>query len=236
MVTPELLEYIKSEARRGVHKESIKFALLNKRWLLEDVKAAFLYLYPEKRSIEKPKLVVRQTQSGAYEYKTFIIKHETLKVFLREIFGLIWLIDAYYKWQPSFPFQFSSLLKDASTNQLPILKTWYDFWITLSSSHLEFLTYSVALSESYFALALILGFAGKTTYVLGALFSLMVWSLGEGFGGLHEANPIDLGAAVMYSLMFLALFTLNYYSGSSEFSLDALIEKRFPLWRKIAES
>ena len=72
-------------------------------------------------------------------------------------------------------------------------------------------------------------------YVIGALFSLTIWGTAEGFGGPYGATSTDIGAAVMYAVVFLALLALNYEAGVSRFSVDYLIEKRVSWWHRVAE-
>ena len=84
------------------------------------------------------------------------------------------------------------------------------------------------------ALALVLGFARKTVYVLGALFSLLVWSTAEGFGGPYSVGATNMGSGIVYVLVFIALMVINSRSGPSPYSLDFYIEKAWPGWRSIS--
>ncbi|MGH8377915.1 MAG: multicopper oxidase domain-containing protein, partial [Gammaproteobacteria bacterium] len=45
----------------------------------------------------------------------------------------------------------------------------------------------------------------------------------------------NMGSAIAYVLIFVALITINTHAGTSPYSLDYHIEKRWPRWRRIAE-
>lgn len=89
--------------------------------------------------------------------------------------------------------------------------------------------------ETLIAAALILGVARKLTY-LGAIgFSLLIWATAEGFGGLYTRGSTDIGTAIIYAVVFLALLAISAQEGTSRYSLDALIERRLSWWHWIAE-
>jgi nitrite reductase (NO-forming) len=71
--------------------------------------------------------------------------------------------------------------------------------------------------------------------VLGALFSLLIWATAEGFGGPYTVGATNMGTAITYVLVFLLLIGINYRSGTSPYSVDYLIERRWPAWRRVAE-
>jgi nitrite reductase (NO-forming) len=95
--------------------------------------------------------------------------------------------------------------------------------------------YFVAVIETLIAAALIFGFARKVTYILAAVFALLVWSTAEGFGGPYTSGASDVGAAVMYAVVFLGLLALSYYAGPARYSLDFYLEKRISWWWRLAE-
>jgi nitrite reductase (NO-forming) len=86
-------------------------------------------------------------------------------------------------------------------------------------------------TETYLALALIGGFARKVTYSIGIAYALFVWSVAEGFGGPYvPGTTTDVGAAILYSLVFWALLIVD----AGRMSVDRLIAARIPAWRRIA--
>jgi nitrite reductase (NO-forming) len=73
------------------------------------------------------------------------------------------------------------------------------------------------------------------TYICGAVFSLLIWSTAEGFGGPYTAGSTDVGTALVYALMFLVLLAISAQVGTSRYSVDAIIERHVPWWSRIAE-
>ena len=60
-------------------------------------------------------------------------------------------------------------------------------------------------------------------------------SVPEGFGGPYGPGSTDIGTGIIYSFVFLALIMINAISETSKFSLDYFIERRFQLWKRVAE-
>jgi nitrite reductase (NO-forming) len=151
-------------------------------------------------------------------------------------FGLIWALDAGFKWQSGFRQGFMGMVMEEGKGQAGWLHGWFHFWINLQHPNSMFFAYTVAVVETVIALSLIFGFARKSIYIFGALFSLTIWGTAEGFGGPYGATSTDIGAAVMYAVVFLGLLALNSEAGAaSRFSVDYLIEKRVSWWHRIAE-
>jgi uncharacterized membrane protein YphA (DoxX/SURF4 family) len=150
-------------------------------------------------------------------------------------FGLIWAIDAGFKWQSGFRQGFMGMVMQEGQGQPGWLHGWFQFWINLQHPHSQFFAYATAVFETLIAVSLLLGFARKYLYIIGALFSLTIWGTAEGFGGPYGSTSTDIGAAVMYTVVFLGLLALNYEGGPSRFSVDYLIERRVSWWHRIAE-
>ncbi len=150
-------------------------------------------------------------------------------------FGAVWLVDATLKWLPGFRSTYPDLLKEGADGQPNWLKPWFRFWIHLMAPRATLFAYLVAVTETLIALALILGFARKLTYVAGIGFSLLVWATAEGFGGPYTSGASDIGTAIIYALVFASLLVLNAQSGPARYSVDAFIERRVSWWYRIAE-
>jgi uncharacterized membrane protein YphA (DoxX/SURF4 family) len=166
---------------------------------------------------------------------THVQRPEWPKSVVRVGFGVLWAIDASLKWRSSFRAGYLDLLSGASKGQPSWLHSWFRFWIDLQRPRVAFFAYLVASVETLIAVALILGFARKITYTAGAIFSLLIWSTAEGFGGPYTAQSTDIGAAIIYALVFLALLATSAQFGPSRYSVDAVLERRFPWWHRIAE-
>lgn len=154
---------------------------------------------------------------------------------LRIGFGVIWAIDAALKWLPGFRSGYMGYLTDAADGQPGWLHSWFTFWINLQQPRVEFFAYLVAVIETLIAAALILGFARKLTYLSAIVFSLLIWSTAEGFGGPYTAGAADIGTGIIYAVVFLGLLTLNAYAAPARYSVDAWLEQRVSWWWKLAE-
>lgn len=151
---------------------------------------------------------------------------------LRIAFGAIWAVDAILKWQPAFQANFQQMLIDVAKGQPGFLGWWFGLWQFVISGRAPIFGILTATTETYLAIALLTGFARKFTYSAGILYGLFVWSVAEGFGGPYmPGTTTDVGAAIIYSLVFGALLLVD----AGRFSVDGLIEKRIRAWRWIAE-
>jgi uncharacterized membrane protein YphA (DoxX/SURF4 family) len=137
---------------------------------------------------------------------------------LRIIFGCVWAIDAYFKWQPAFIDNFASYLMDAAQGQPPLVQAWINLWVKGIGVDPHAFAIVVALGETSIAIGLIFGLFTKAAHMGGMAMSLVIWSTAEGFGGPYVAGSTDIGAAVVYFLLHVALWlgkSWRYYSVDS---------------------
>ncbi|MBQ4856047.1 multicopper oxidase domain-containing protein [Rhodanobacter sp. B2A1Ga4] len=154
---------------------------------------------------------------------------------LRVAFGMIWAVSAALTWTADFASHYVGYLHNAATGQPAWSAWWFDMWIALVTPHVGLFVWATRIAETLLALALLLGFARKLTYIVGILFSLLIWSTAEGFGGPYSVGANNIGAAISYVLIFAALIVINLRAGPSPYSLDYLIERRWPGWRRVAD-
>lgn len=154
----------------------------------------------------------------------------------RATFGVIWAVDAYLAWRPEFAAHYFGYLQNASNGQPSWLKWWFATWLTVVAAATPFFVWLTRLVETLLAAALLSGFARKTTYRVGALFSLLVWATGEGFSGPYVLGAANLGPALVYVLVFGALLLCDRVAGRTRYSVDYYLEKRWPGWRRVSES
>jgi thiosulfate dehydrogenase [quinone] large subunit len=146
---------------------------------------------------------------------------------LRIAFGLVWAIDAWYKWQPSFLKNTPQYFSRHLSGQLPPTRAWMLLWITIINVNPHAFGYLAALSETAIALSLILGLFSNLTYIAGGIFSLIIWSTTEGFGGPYHPGATDIGTSIMYTFIFASLFLS---SASRNYSVDRyLVTKLGPI-------
>jgi nitrite reductase (NO-forming) len=156
---------------------------------------------------------------------------------LRILFGLAWTANAALKWFPAFGASFLSTLTGVSQDQPPFLRPWFNFVTAIASDgRAPFLALGSAAMETYLAVALLTGFARKVTYSVGAIYTALIWATAEGFGGPYiPGTSTDVGAAIIYTLLFLTLLVHDAGVGFSRLSLDSTLERRVPAWRRVAE-
>lgn len=139
---------------------------------------------------------------------------------LRIIFGFVWLIDAYFKWNSAFSNNFTSYLTDVVPGQPALVQSWINLWIKAASVNPHLFAVAVATTETAIALGLLLGFLTKIALAGGIALALIIWSTAEGFGGPYAPGATDIGAAIIYVIVFVALWlgkSWRYYS------LDSLL-------------
>lgn len=139
---------------------------------------------------------------------------------LRIVFGLIWAVDAWFKWQPDFINKFADYLSGALDGQPAAVQAWINFWIRIINVDPHVFAHIVAFAETLVALGLIFGIFSNLTNVGGALLTLVIWSTAEGFGGPYVPGSADIGSAIIYTLVFTGLFLAN---AGSVIGLDPLL-------------
>jgi nitrite reductase (NO-forming) len=149
-------------------------------------------------------------------------------------FALVWLVDAVLKWLPGFRSGFSSMLDHAASGQPAWLRPWFDLWTGMPHGMTTAMAYGTAITETGIAVALLVGFARKSVYLLGAVYSLLIWATAEGFGGPYQSGSTDVGAAIIYTFVFIALLIVDR-PGPDPYSVDAILETRISWWSRIAE-
>ena len=134
------------------------------------------------------------------------------KLRLGEIaFGMLWAFDAYWKWQPAFLRHGVDNLAAAQVGQPGWIVAYIGFFVGAIRivGPLVF-GIAVAVAESALALALLTGRALDWMLALGAIYSFMLWTTAEGWGGPYAAGATGnkgdvLGTATIYVLVFLFL-------------------------------
>ncbi len=165
----------------------------------------------------------------------FVRNVSALKVILRVVFGVFWLIDGALKFQPGLVDVFPDMIRRASDGQPAWLSGWFSFWASTTSSNPAFFVYSTGTLEIAIGVCLVLGFLRKLAYTASLFVSLVIWSVPEGFGGAYGPGSTDIGTGIVYALASLLFLIVNAVFGPSRYSLDSRIEKRWPGWKKIAE-
>ena len=155
---------------------------------------------------------------------------------MRIAFGIVLAIDAVLKWLPGFRSTYVSQLKQAAQGQPAFLHGWFHLWISLSEKVPNLFVDLAAVTETALAAVLLLGIARRVGYLGGAAYMLMVWAVGEGFGGPYSSGATDIGTGISYTLVFLTLYFHAVPARDDPLSLDRRLVGRFRWWRLLAET
>lgn len=143
---------------------------------------------------------------------------------LRILFGFVWAIDAYFKWQPAFINNFTDYLMEGVQGQGPLVQGWINLWVHTVGVNPHLFAIIVALGETAIALGLLFGLLTKVAMFGGIALAFVIWSTAEGFGGPYVAGSTDIGAAIIYVIVFLALWLGKSWRC---YSLDAWLKKKY---------
>lgn len=167
---------------------------------------------------------------------SWFVRHvAALKTGMRIVFGVVWLVDGAFKFQPGVAESLPDTIAEAAAGQPAWLQPWFSFWSGVVSGNPAFFSTSIGVLEVALGLALVLGLLRKVAYTGGLLLSLVIWSVPEGFGGAYGPSSTDIGTGIIYAFVFLLLMIVNATYGPARFSLDAALERRWPAWRRVAE-
>jgi|SRR5579859_2587960 len=126
---------------------------------------------------------------------------------LRIAFGVVWAIDAWFKWQPSFINQFSDYLTGAKDGQPQLLKDWIDFQIKIVKDRPPCVRPPARHRRDGRRRRADPGrLLPNLSYLVGGLLAAVGWSTAEGLGGSYKAGSTDIGAAIIYVIVFVGLF------------------------------
>lgn len=153
----------------------------------------------------------------------------------RIAFGLVWLIDGLMKFTFLQPSDVINMVQTAGQGQPSWLQPWYNFWVSSVTSSPTAAFYSIGAIEVLLGVALIAGFLRKTVYFGGIVYSLMIWAVAEGFGGPYGPGSTDIGAAVVYTFVFVAMIIAERSAKFGNYSLDALIIRKWNNWKRLSE-
>ncbi|QBD74598.1 hypothetical protein EPA93_00745 [Ktedonosporobacter rubrisoli] len=143
---------------------------------------------------------------------------------LRLLFGLLWGVAAWLKWQPGFQTHFIDQVSAARQGQPGPIASWIAFWVSLVSVNPLLFARIEATTETALAVFLILGVFSNMMYVIGLLLSLVIWSTAEGFGGPYQpGSSTDVGTALPYAILFAILFAI---SAGRYYGLDQWLSPR----------
>jgi uncharacterized membrane protein YphA (DoxX/SURF4 family) len=140
-------------------------------------------------------------------------------------FGLIWAIDASFKWLPGFVHG-QTLTQELAPSSVhtPVIHQWIQLWHNIATSSPGTFAVGTAVIETLIALGLIFGAFSNLVFIGSAVYSLGIWSSAEAFGLPWNTPGItDVGPSVAY--IFASLALLHAYAGAT-WSLDSRLRPR----------
>jgi thiosulfate dehydrogenase (quinone) large subunit len=153
---------------------------------------------------------------------------------LRIIFGIIWAVAAYLKWQPAFIRGFAAILQGSMDGQAQPVKLWIAFWLHIVQLNPTLFACMLATTETTLALCFILGMFTNAACVIGILLSLGVWAVPEGFGGPYiPGRTVDIGTALPYAVLSAVLLCV---AAGQYYGLDRLLAPKLGRFAFLASS
>src|SRR2546430_6316327 len=176
--------------------------------------------------VSKMSRVNRSSESFPLEDSGLIRRN--WRVGLRVIFGLFWAADAYLKWSLiAQGVDYRDLISSAPEGQPSTVASWIRFWADIANSTPGF-PYVIAVAETLIAIFVIVGLFTKLTSLAGIVFSFLIWSTAEAFGGVFTQGATDIGTAPLYMAMFAGLIVVR---AGMEPGLDERILRKYPRLR-----
>ena len=139
------------------------------------------------------------------------------------------------KLETGFVQSFPAMIQQAGVGQPAWLSGWFGFWSALLASNPVPFAYTIIALELLLSLSLIFGVMRKVSYCGGFLLSMSIWAIPEGFGGPYGPGSTDIGPGIIYAFVFVLFMILDATHGPSGWTIDRIIEKRWPKWDSIAE-
>ncbi|WP_109992202.1 hypothetical protein [Salinisphaera sp. LB1] len=143
-------------------------------------------------------------------------EHARLAIYaMRLLFGGLWAWDALFKWHPYYLTHLVGYLTASQQGEPAWLAAYTQAWIDfITLVNPVFFAVLAALLEGILAWALITGRFLRVLMPAGFVYSLVIWSTAEGFGGPYSAlgqtgmTGNMLGNAVLYALIFLTFMVV----------------------------
>jgi thiosulfate dehydrogenase (quinone) large subunit len=144
---------------------------------------------------------------------------------VRILFGLLWAVDAAFKWLPGFISgrTLSEELGQGAKVHTPVVHQWLELWNTVGLVDPAASATVIAIVETFAAAALIFGVLSNAAFIGTAVWSFGIWSGAEAFHLPFHDGMTDLGPSVGYVFASLALF---FAAAGSTWSVDTWLRPR----------
>jgi uncharacterized membrane protein YphA (DoxX/SURF4 family) len=152
--------------------------------------------------------------------------HPRVAAAVRIAFGVIWAIDATFKWLPGFIHgqTLDEELGGGSEIHTPVIHQWLELWHGIGTASPGAFAVGTAVIETLIAIGLLFGAFSNTVLIGSAIFSFGIWSTAEHFHLPWTKSGItDLGPSIGYVVAALALYCA---AAGSTWSLDRTLRGR----------
>ncbi|UFS59573.1 hypothetical protein [Subtercola endophyticus] len=153
---------------------------------------------------------------------------------VRILFGVLWAIDAVFKWLPGF-INGQTLGDELGAYEkvdTPIIHQYLVFVNSVGTANPPAFAIFIAIVETLVAIALITGTFSNVAFLGSALLSFGIWSGAEGFHlPWTRSGMTDLGPSVGYIFASLALF---FAAAGSTWAVDSWLRPRLGRLRFLA--
>ncbi|MBS4728682.1 hypothetical protein MSM1_10180 [Mycobacterium sp. SM1] len=153
---------------------------------------------------------------------------------VRIIFGIIWAIDAWLKWQPGFRTTFLPNMITTAGAEPHWLAPWFAFVLRVLRTAPHVWPYLAAGVETTLAITLLLGVGRRAVYAGGAVYGMSIWCTADGFGAPYGPGATDIGPGIIYALVFVSLLVMLERGHGGHLALDAVLVRRVPWWSRLA--
>lgn len=145
---------------------------------------------------------------------------------LRLVFGIFWGADAILKWAAyASGYDYVALVTGQATGQPAFVASWIDEWARIISGFPNFALF-MAVLETMIALFVFFGLFTNLTSTVGIVFSFLIWSTAEGFGGIFMlGGATDIGPSPLYMALFAGLIITM---AGRQLGLDSVLSRRYP--------
>lgn len=153
---------------------------------------------------------------------------------IRIAFGLVWAVDAAFKWLPGFVHGQVLAHQFAIHNQVttPVIHQWIQLWSHVAAASPPGFAIGTAVVETLIALGLLSGTFSNAVFIGSAIYSFGIWSAAEAFGLPWNAPGItDVGPSVGYVIASLALFCC---AAGTTWSVDQVIRPKLHRLRALS--
>ena len=134
---------------------------------------------------------------------------------IRMVFGFVWLADASMKWLPYFQQNVASIIGQTLDGQPAIIHAWIQLWVNAATTYPTLFGIGIAIIETLIALSLITGIFARYTIAFGIFFTLLIWSIPQGFGGPYTSESTDIDSGLIYALVFALLYVSHSWKSLS---------------------